>query len=369
MSQRGTVTVAGNAVMVIGCSFRRRRNGRHSADGAGSSVAGRPVRARNTSSSVGRRRPTSSIGIAARASAWTARVSWSVPASTATLTRRFGSSSRGASTPNGASRSPARARSSARRTRISTTSRPAWRFSSSGVPVAIARPWSTMTTWSASWSASSRYCVVSRTSVPAATRARIASHSSRRLRGSRPGRRLVEQQQPGPTDEAGAEVEAPAHAARVVADEAVAGIGQPELGEDRGGRRGGPRSRPWPNSRATITRFSRPVSAGSTAAAWPARPMTRPHVAPGRATASMPATRNVPPSGALSVATERTNVVLPAPLGPSTAVTTPAGATRSRPSRAVTSPNCLRSPTASITGGWVRWELMRSIVRAELVTP
>jgi hypothetical protein len=33
--------------------------------------------------------------------------------------------------------------------------------------------------------------------------------------------------------------------------------------------------RGWPNKRATITRFSRPVKDGSTAAAWPARPITR----------------------------------------------------------------------------------------------
>ena len=98
-----------------------------------------------------------------------------------------------------------------------------------------------------------------------------------------------------------------------------------------------------------MTRFSRPVSAGSTAACWPARPITR-RTLSGRATASMPATCREPPSGRSSVATERTNVVLPAPLGPSTAVTAPAGATRSRPSRAATSPNCLRRPVATMAG-------------------
>jgi hypothetical protein len=43
-----------------------------------------------------------------------------------------------------------------------------------------------MTTWLASSSASSRYCVVSSTSVPWATSARVASHRSIRLRGSNP---------------------------------------------------------------------------------------------------------------------------------------------------------------------------------------
>ena len=50
----------------------------------------------------------------------------------------------------------------------------------------MTRPLSTMTMRWASWSASSRYWVVSSTSVPAATMPRIASHSSLRLRGSSP---------------------------------------------------------------------------------------------------------------------------------------------------------------------------------------
>ena len=169
-----------------------------------SSAAGRPVRVRKTSSSVGRRRPTSSSSMRASASTRTASARRSVPSSTGTATRRAESSTRGSSLPSGASSSTVRPRSSGRRTRISTTSRPASAFSSSGVPVAIDRPWSTMTTWSASWSASSRYCVVSSTSVPSRTSARMASHSSIRLRGSRPGGRLVEEQQPRRADEAGA---------------------------------------------------------------------------------------------------------------------------------------------------------------------
>ena len=45
-----------------------------------------------------------------------------------------------------------------------------------------------------------------------------------------------------------------------------------------------------------MIRFSRPVSAGSTAAAWPARPITW-RTRSGWAAASMPVTRNVPASG------------------------------------------------------------------------
>ena len=82
-----------------------------------------------------------------------------------------------------------------------------------------------------------------------------------------------------------------------------------------------------------MTRFSRPVIAGSTAANCPARPMTR-RTASGSVRASWPATRSVPSSGRSSVATVRTKVVLPAPLGPSTATTWPRSAIRSRPSSA-----------------------------------
>ena len=59
-------------------------------------------------------------------------------------------------------------------------------FSAGGVPSAITRPWSITAIRSASWSASSRYWVVSRTVVPAATSARTAAQTSVRPRGSSP---------------------------------------------------------------------------------------------------------------------------------------------------------------------------------------
>ena len=65
-----------------------------------------------------------------------------------------------------------------------------------------------------------------------------------------------------------------------------------------------------------MRRFSIPVMAGSTDAYWPARPMTS-RTRLGSAAASIPATRICPPSGRNSVATALTNVVLPAPFGPS----------------------------------------------------
>ena len=73
--------------------------------------------------------------------------------------------------------------------RLTVTTRlaaPDWSLSSSGVPSAMIRPWSTTTMRSASWSASSRYWVVRNSVVPSRTRSRRTPHSSTRLRGSSP---------------------------------------------------------------------------------------------------------------------------------------------------------------------------------------
>ncbi len=63
---------------------------------------------------------------------------------------------------------------------------PVLAFSSSGVPVATTLPWSMTTMSCASWSASSRYCVVSSTVTPSATSPRIMPQTSVRLTGSSP---------------------------------------------------------------------------------------------------------------------------------------------------------------------------------------
>ena len=57
--------------------------------------------------------------------------------------------------------------------------------------------------------------MVSRIVTPPATSSRIACHMTRRLRGSRPGRRLVEEDDPRVADEGHREVEPAAHAAGV----------------------------------------------------------------------------------------------------------------------------------------------------------
>ena len=63
---------------------------------------------------------------------------------------------------------------------------------------------------------------------------------------------------------------------------------------------------------------------------------------------SMPTTCSVPAVGRVSVAIVRISVVLPAPLGPSTASTLPDGTARSSPASASTSPKCFLRPSASI---------------------
>ena len=146
-----------------------------------------PVSVRNTSSSVGWRRPRSSTSMPASASA-------SASAAIAP----------GAAVGRRGDRPRVRGRRPARRRRCAPTT-PATASRSAGrrpidvqlvaadlalelraSPRAITRPWSTTTMSSARRSASSRYCVVSRIVVPPSTRSSSTSQSSLRARGSRP---------------------------------------------------------------------------------------------------------------------------------------------------------------------------------------
>ena len=90
-------------------------------------------------------------------------------------------------------------RRSARASRRTTSMRspPTWVLSSSAVPCAIARPWSMTTISSASWSASSRYWVVSSSVVPRGHQ--LADHVPQVGAAARvqPGGRLVEEQHRG----------------------------------------------------------------------------------------------------------------------------------------------------------------------------
>ena len=97
-------------------------------------------------------------------------------------------------------------------------------FSSAGVPSRTIRPSSMIARRSQSWSASSRYCVVRKTVVPRALMRRTSSQTVSRLAGSRPGGRLVEEQDLGLVDERRREVQAALHPAGVALDAAVGGV-------------------------------------------------------------------------------------------------------------------------------------------------
>ena len=95
------------------------------------------------------------------------------------------------------------------------------RLSSAGVPSATTRPPSMTATRSASRSASSRYCVVRKTVMPAPTSSAITSHIALAAARVEAGGRLVEEEHRGARDEARGEVQAPPHPARVGTDPAV----------------------------------------------------------------------------------------------------------------------------------------------------
>ena len=143
-------------------------------------------------------------------------------------------------------------------------------FSSAGVPAATVRPSESTTIWSARRSASSRYWVVSTSATPSATRPSTAPHMSWRLAGSRPVVGSSRKTTGRVHDQAGGEVEPPAHAAGVGADLAVGGVGDAEALEQlaRRARRRRALESCW--RRPSSIRFSRPVRRSSSEACWPA---------------------------------------------------------------------------------------------------
>ena len=82
-------------------------------------------------------------------------------------------------------------------------------------------------------------------------------------------------------------------------------------------------------------------------ASWAATPIRR-RTSAGCDTTSTPATRAVPESGRARVVRIRTAVVLPAPFGPRSPSTVPAGTAKSTPPSASVSPYLLTRPSASI---------------------
>ncbi len=130
-----------------------------------------------------------------------------------------------------------------------------------------------------------------------------------------PGGRLVEQQQLGVAQQCGGDPQALAHAVRVAAD--------PVLGPARSARPcpGPRRSGPGPRSRRR-RRASRDCAARSDTDRRSGPRRTRPRrQAPTRCpSGSRPNTRTVPSVGLISPSIIRSEVVLPAPLGPEVAV-------------------------------------------------
>ena len=199
---------------------------------------------------------------------------------------------------------------------------PIRRLSSAGLPAATDLPWSMITTWLARWSASSRYWVVSSTSVPACDQRADRLPELDPAARVEPRGRLVEQQQPRRPDEARAEIEPAAHAARVGARQPVAVVHQPELLEH--GRRARPR-RPaaLPEQARDHLEVLAPGHRRLDRRELPREPDHPPDRAPGPCGRRGRRRAACPSSARSSVATVRTNVVLPAPFGPSTATTCP----------------------------------------------
>ncbi len=139
---------------------------------------------KNTSSSDGWRTSMLSTSTPAASSARTTAVASPGAASTPALSRKPSSSTWTRPATSGAIAATASGCAAA-----SVTSRWALRLaclSSSGVPSAMTRPWSTTTMRWARASASSRYCVVSSTVTPSPSSSRMASHTRWRLVGSSP---------------------------------------------------------------------------------------------------------------------------------------------------------------------------------------
>ena len=197
----------------------------------------------------------------------------------------------------------------------STRCSPTCALSCAGVPAATSRPRSIRTTRSASASASSRYWVVSSSVTPSSTSSRIVDQTTCRLRGSRP---VVGSSS---TSTCGRSIRPAARSTRRRSPPDRSLTSRSRKSSRRSGRsarrttaRG--RARPRPRSRAIRTRFSRAVRFLSSAANWPVSEISS-RTRAASLTTSWPPTQARPPSGRSSVASIRTVVVLPAPLGPS----------------------------------------------------
>ena len=205
------------------------------------------------------------------------RPSGGCPRRTGTVAMRRSSSNVGRVRRERASvaRRPRRARR-ATATVTSTRSVPMRAFSSSGVPCATVRPWSSTTMSSASWSASSRYWVVSTIVVPSRARSRSMSQSSLRLRGSSP----VVGSSRNSTSGAATRLAARSSRRRMPPENVFtrrsAASARSKRSSSSSARRSASRFGRW-CSRPTITRFFRALSSPSTVACCAATPMRCAH--------------------------------------------------------------------------------------------
>ena len=105
------------------------------------------------------------------------------------------------------------------------------------VPSAITRPWSMTASRSARRSASSRYCVVSSTVVPSAAIWRTQIPHLVPAARVETRRRLVQEEDLGRGDQAGGDVDAAPHAARIRPHLLAGRVREPERAEQLGGAR------------------------------------------------------------------------------------------------------------------------------------
>ena len=225
----------------------------------------------------------------------------------------------------------------------STRCSPTWALSCAGVPAATSAPRSIRTTRSASASASSRYWVVSRSVTPSPTSWRIVDHTTWRLRGSSP---VVGSSS---TSTCGVSMRPAARSTRrrsppdrfLTRRSRKVPMSKRSISWSASAR---PARRLRPRSRAMRTRFSRAVRFLSSAANCPVSEI-RSRTRAASVTTSYPPTRAWPASGRRSVASIRTVVVLPAPLGPSNETTVPSSTSRERFSTAMKSPKRFVRPS------------------------
>ena len=214
------------------------------------------------------------------------------------------------------------------------------RLSSSGVPSATLRPRSMTAIRSASWSASSRYCVVSSTVQPSATSSRMVSHIWPRVRGSRPvvgssrkisGGRVIR-------------LAARSSRRRMPPENCAIGLSaassRPNCSSSSlGGRRAPARRQALQAAEQPQVLASRSGSRRPRRTARSRRPAGAPRAGRGRRRRRR--SRRGPPSIGSSVASIFSIVVLPAPFGPSTPKISPWRTSRSTPSTARRSPKAL----------------------------